>query len=327
MRSIQNCNVCVVGGAGFLGSHLVDHLIEDRDCDVLVIDNLISGRREFIHSEAKFEYADITGSETYLRQLFDHHAIQYVFNYAAEPYIPVSFARPIHVFNINAFGAMKVINAAQEAGCEGILQVSSAEIYGGCVGGKINEDHPVCPHSTYGAAKAAIDNLIQVRWKEAQTPCIALRQFNCLGSRETHSYIVPEIMSQIARRTALSPKPLPIYLGNNSFRDFLYAGDAVRMACELLEKGEFGNVYNLGASYGVKMYDLAHMIGRMMGVAVEVKEDPSRVRPWEIWHLEADVSKIYRTIETRPQVPLMDALQKTIQYFRANGEKWCWEQH
>lgn len=321
MRSIRNCNVCVVGGAGFLGSHLVNHLIEDRSCAVLVIDNLITGRREFIHPEADFEYADITGSESYLRQLFDHHGIQFVFNYAAEPYIPVSFARPLHVFNINAFGAMKVINAAQEAGCDGILQVSSAEIYGGCVSGKINEDHPVCPHSTYGAAKAAIDNLIQVRWKEAQTPCIALRQFNCVGERETHPYIVPEIISQ------LSSTRRNVRLGNNSFRDFLYAGDAVRMACELLERGQFGEVYNSGSQQGVQVYDLVPMIGELMGCSETVViPDESRMRPWEIWHLQSDNTKLYNTIVTPAYVTLRSALESTVNYYLNRGEKWVWEQ-
>lgn len=320
MRTIRNCNVCVVGGAGFLGSHLVDHLVEDRDCSVLVIDNLITGRREFIHPEADFEYADITGSESYLRQLFDHHGIQFVFNYAAEPYIPVSFARPLHVFNINAFGAMKVINAAQEAGCDGILQVSSAEIYGGCVSGKINEDHPVCPHSTYGAAKAAIDNLIQVRWKEAQTPCIALRQFNCVGERETHPYVICEIISQVTRNVMPD-----VFLGNNSFRDFQYAGDAARMSCELLEKGEWGQVYNMGAESGLNIYDLAREIGKRMSRPITVKEETSRCRPWEIWSLCSDNTKLYRTIEARPKVELGSALERVIRYFRDNGSRWVWE--
>ena len=215
MREIRNCNVCVVGGAGFLGSHLVNHLIEDRQCKVMVIDNLVTGRLEFLHQDAKFEHYDITGSESYLRRLFEAYGVEYVFNYAAEPYIPVSFERPIHVFNVNAFGAIKVINAAEEAGCRGILQVSSAEIYGDQKG-LISEDAAISPHSSYGASKAAIDFLVQVRWHEAKTPVIALRQFNCIGERETHPYVVPEIISQLAASSVVE-------LGNNSSRDFLYA--------------------------------------------------------------------------------------------------------
>lgn len=321
-RKIEGSTVCVVGGAGFLGSHLVDYLIEEKGCDVLVIDNLITGQKRFVHPKAKFEHADITVSESYLRKLFVHHKVRFVFNYAAEPYIPVSFARPLHVFEINAMGALQVINAAQEAGVEAILQVSSAEIYGSAEG-KITEREPVEPHSTYGVSKAAIDSMVQVRSREANSPVIAMRQFNCLGERETHPYVIPEIIKQIDAALKRGGEVI-VRLGNNSFRDFQYAGDAVAMAVELLEKGEFGEVYNMGSESGAYIYDLARMIGELMNVpgGVTVEPDPARVRPWEIWHLQSDNTKLYNTIDYRPKVSLPIALGKTIEWFDANGHKW-----
>lgn len=239
MRNIKNTNVCVIGGAGFLGSHLVNHLIEDRSCEVLVLDNLITGKKEHLHSKSKFIWFDIRDNENELAQIFTTHNIEYVFNYAAEPYIPECFERPMHFFDINATSVLKVLNACQIAKIQGLLQVSSAEIYGDMVG-KIKESDPITPHSTYGVSKAAADGLVQVRWREAKVPAIAMRQFNCVGERETHEYVIPEIISQLA----ISNK---VNLGNNSFRDFQYAGDAVRMAVELLEQGEFGEVYNMGS--------------------------------------------------------------------------------
>lgn len=308
-------NVCVIGSCGFLGSHLVNHLIDDRNCNVLALDNLISGHKKYIHPKAKFQWCDITHSEEQLRKIFLNNKIDYVFNYAAEPYIPVSFARPVHVFDINARGALFVLNAAQEAGVKGILQVSSAEIYGDAPNHKIDETYPANPHSTYGAAKLAIDTLVQCRWKEAQTPAIAMRQFNCVGERETHEYIIPVIINQIQQGPTIK-------LGNNSFRDFQYAGDAVRMAVELLEKGQFGEVYNMGSEEGIKMYDLALAIGHIMGFAVTVEPDTTRMRPWEIWHLQSDNTKLYSVIETRPQVGLEEALMRTVQFYKDNGNKW-----
>lgn len=310
-REIQGVPVAVIGGAGFLGSHLVNHLIEDRKCEVIVLDNLISGQKKFVHPKAKFIYCDITHSESLLCKIFKAHNIQYVFNYAAEPYIPVSFERPLHTFEINAKAALMVLNAAQEAGVKGILQVSSAEIYGD-TDGKINESATVQPHSTYGAAKAVIDSLVQIRWKEAQTPAIAMRQFNCVGENETHPYVIPEIIKQIS----LSPF---VRLGNNSFRDFQYAGDAVRMAVELLEKGNFGEVYNMGSEEGIQIYDLAKLIGKILGVEADVQLDYNRVRPWEIWHLQSDNSKLYSVISYRPKTSLEEALKLTIKDYEQNG--------
>jgi len=319
MRKIEKTNVCVVGGGGFLGSHLVDYLVNSRKCNVLVLDNLITGRKEFVNPKATFMWCDITHSESQLTKIFQENDIEYVFNYAAEPYIPVSFSRPLHVFDINARGALMVMNAAQEAGVKGILQVSSAEIYGDADELPIDEEYPARPHSTYGASKLAIDCLVQARWRENATPVIAMRQFNCLGEKETHPYIIPEIIDQIASTNKTN---VVVKLGNNSFRDFQYAGDAVKMAVELLEEGNFGEVYNMGSESGILMYDLAVLIGELMKKKVTVEVDPKRVRPWEIWHLQSDNTKLYDIIQTRPEVDLEEALSRTIKYYDDNGQDW-----
>jgi len=357
MRTIRNCPVAVIGGAGFLGSHLVEHLIEGRNCEVLVVDNLEVGRRDWLHSEAGFIHCDITGSEAWLRLVFEANKIRFVFNYAARPYVPDSYKRPVRTMDVNAMGALKVINAAQEAGVQAILQVSSAEVYGGDLLGSsnlrvlrelsINEEFPVAPHSSYGVSKAMIDAECQVAWKERQTPVIALRQFNCVGERETHPYVVPEIISQLARMQqerivdGYSRWDLPacaesatIKLGNNSFRDFMYAGDAVWIAVELLERGQFGEVYNLGSEGGIKVYDLAKLIGKLMGFAdVKVEQDQARVRPWEIWHLQSDNSKLYAAVHANKRSPslpqpltqLEEALRRKIKWYESNVRKWPWE--
>ena len=157
-RDIRNTKVCVIGGAGFLGSHLVDHLIDDRDCEVLVLDNLITGLRKHIHKDAEFQWFDIRDDEDELSRILKEHNIEYVFNYAAEPYIPECFDRPMHFFQINATAVLKVLSACHKAGVKAILQVSSAEIYGD-MKGKIKETDPVEAHSTYGVSKLAADGL------------------------------------------------------------------------------------------------------------------------------------------------------------------------
>lgn len=319
MRKVQNTNVCVIGGAGFIGSHLVDYLINEKNCNVIVLDNLITGQTKNINPKAKFIWHDIRDNENELTRILKENNIEYVFNYAAEPYIPECFERPMHFFDINATSVLRVLNACQNSNIKGLLQVSSAEIYGD-MKGKITEKDPVEPHSTYGVSKLAADGLVQVRWKEAKVPAIAMRQFNCVGERETHEYVIPEIISQLSKSNKVK-------LGNNSFRDFQYAGDAVSMAVELLEKGEFGEVYNMGSEDGIKIYDLAHLIGKLMGHdQVEIEVDQARVRPWEIWHLQSDNTKLYSVIGNKIPTPLEEALSKTIQYFYNNGNKWDWKQ-
>jgi len=316
-RSIKESSVCVIGGAGFLGSHLVNYLVDERKCDVLVLDNLITGLKKHIHEKAKFMWYDIRDDENTLSDILKKHSVKYVFNYAAEPYIPECFERPLHFFDINANAVLKVLNACQKADIKALLQVSSAEIYGDMTG-KTKESDPVTPHSTYGVSKMAADGLVQVRWREAGVRAIAMRQFNCVGERETHEYVVPEIISQL-------DKGNQIKLGNNSFRDFQYAGDAIEMAVDLLENGKFGEVYNMGSEGGIKIYDLANLIGKLMGYKeVIIDVDEERVRPWEIWHLQSDNTKLYGVIKTRPQTSLEEALKKTVDYFHNNKCQWDW---
>lgn len=341
---IDGSVVAVVGGAGFLGSHLVDYLVCDKRCRVWVVDNFISGKRKYIHKNAEYVNLDITGPEQLLHNFFKQIGVNYVFNYAAMPYVPDSFKRPLKVFDINAFGALKVINAAHEAGAKGILQISSAEIYGnepatseeGVI--PMNEDYPARPHSSYGASKLAIDSLVQCRWKEAKVPVISLRQFNCVGARETHAYIVPELISQCWRQIKTLPygrdssgKPrLIISLGNNTSRDFLCATDQVVMATELLEKGQFGEVYNLGSESHISIYELAYLVAdimaRQLGANlpdVTIVKDPNKVRPWDIWTLKSDNSKIYSIISARPKGSLCDGIKAAIGHFISNGG--CWD--
>ena len=162
----------------------------------------------------------------------------------------------------------------------------------------------------------AADGLVQVRWREAGVPAIAMRQFNCVGERESHPYVIPEIISQLNKSNKLN-------LGNNSFRDFQYSKDAVSMAVELLEKGRFGEVYNMGSEDGIQIYDLAHLIGDLMGhPKVEINVDPVRVRPWEIWHLQSDNTKLYGVIGKKIPTSLRTSLEKTIEYYKNNNYKW-----
>lgn len=311
-----------------------------------MLDNLSNGLLQFIHKDADFQYCDITKSESYLQKVLKEYGAKYVFSYAAHPYIPISFDRPGHVFDVNATGAMNVITAAHEAGVDGILQVSSAELYGDGKmfsreygsEGALSEDDPVIPHSSYGASKAAVDFWVQARWREAKVPCIALRQFNCVGERETHPYVVPEIISQLWQQIGLVMRDgteVPrcdtptVRLGNNSRRDFMYAGDAVRVAVELLERGQFGEVYNLGSEDSISIYDLAKLIGKVMGFSdTVVQKDEARVRPWEIWHLASSNEKINQAIDTNPLddlITLEEALRRTVAWFHQNGGKWPWQ--
>ncbi len=332
-RDLTGSVVAVTGGAGFIGSHLVDLLVEDCKCHVVVVDDLSVGKKEWVHPAAKLVRVDITQEDTNsLQWLLQYHKVQYVFGLAAIPFLPDCYENPQRVFDVNAVAALRVMEAAHKVGVRGILQVSSAEVYD--QEGLIIEDSPTCARSTYGASKLAVDYLVQCRWREAGVPVLAVRQLTACGPRESHSYIIPEIISQLSRwredtgmygrEVVGAPK---VKLGANTTRDFSYVGDVVKAQVELMEHGDGGNVYNLGSGVGTHIYDLVPMVAKAMGIQGEVRieTDPSRFRRWEIQSIVADCTKLHSTIPHRPRVGLQEAIQRTVDYHRECGGKWVWE--
>lgn len=315
MRTIQGCKVAVIGGAGFLGATLTDHLIADRDCDVLVIDNLSVGQRKYVPPGARFVWCDVCGPEEHLITLLRDHHVRFVFMTAAIPFVPDGFLKPLHTFNVTAGAVLRVLEVAAKAEVEGTAVISSAEIFGGETSGRVSETTPIQPRSTYAVAKQAADSLVQVRWREAGVKSLAIRQFNSYGPRCLQPLVLTTIIDQ------LSCGPT-VKLGNNTTRDFQYCTDTVSVWVEILEKGNWGDVVNCGSETCIRVFDLAKMVGKLMGYdAIDIVVDPSRVRPdkVEVWHLQADCAKLHALIGYRERVSLEEGVLRTIEWYRQNG--------
>lgn len=302
---------CIIGGAGFIGSHIVNKL-NNKGEDVVVIDNLISGVKDFIPEDVTFEWGDIR-SQKDMDRIFKKYSFDRVINLAAQPYIPKCYDDPELFFETNANGTLNVIRACEKYGVRRFLQYASAEEYG-TQKGKISEDVAIHPQSTYGVSKVAADYLCRVRHRESGLEALALRQFNCYGPRETHEYVIPEIISQLDTSNV-------VHLGNiRAERDFLYVEDAAEYALELIEKGEPGEIYNLGSSECISIENLAHLIGSLMGHdKVDIVIDKEKLRPWDIERLQSDNTKIHEVVDYRPKTSFEDGLMKTISYYKEHG--------
>jgi nucleoside-diphosphate-sugar epimerase len=309
---IANSNVCVVGGAGMIGTYLVDELIK-RGNKVLVLDNLLAGKKEDINKDAEFLWYDIRTNPDKLITIFKEKKIDFVFHLASLPYIPECFDDPQPFFEINAGGTMNILRACEKSDVKKLLVYSSAEIYG-YYKGKIKEDCLLKPQSTYGVAKISADRLSFIRYVEAELPVVINRQFNVFSPRANHRYIIPEIISQLLISDT-------VYLGNiNSVRDFLYIEDAVNMVIELLEKGNPGEAYNVGSDKVYTIKQIAEIVGKLLGhKKINIKIDKSKFRPWDINKLQANTEKLYRTIKYRPQTSFEEGLKKTIEHYKQYG--------
>lgn len=312
-------NYAVIGGAGFIGSHIVDELIAQGH-NVFVIDNFVSGNRKNVHPKAKIIRHDIVKKHRGLYHIFLRYKIDYVFHLAAEPYIPECYERPEDFFNVNANGTMNVLMACKAAKIKKIVYFSTSEVYG-TVEGKISETTPLNPQSTYAVSKLAGDRLAFTLFHEQKIPVVIVRQFNCYGERETHEYVIPEIISQVDS----GDTPGILMLGNiKAKRDFMYVKDAANISVQLMKLGKVGEVYNVGTGVSISIEEIAKTIISRQDKKIKIEIDQKRLRPFDVEKLEANTTKLKKII-TPKLTPFKEGLDNTIKWYLQNGHKWGFE--
>ncbi|MBU2541443.1 MAG: GDP-mannose 4,6-dehydratase [Candidatus Omnitrophica bacterium] len=319
--NFKNRNVLVTGGAGFIGSSIVRELLKEK-AKVIVYDNFLSGdisNLQDLGSPIDIIKGDILDKG--LTRILKAKRIEYVFNLAAEPYIPHCYYRPQKFFEVNANGALNVLLACRDAKVKRILQYSTSEVYGTAQYIPMDEDHPTRPLSTYAVSKLAADRLCYTLHHEQGIPVIILRQFNVYGPRETQPYIIPEIITQLAKGPELK-------LGNiTARRDLTYVLDAAQGAIALMKCREAeGEVVNLGTGKDWSVEAMAKTCTRLMGYEkAKIVIEKTRLRPLDVSRLQCNYSKIQKLTGWRPKVSLKEGLASTIEHFKEMGNKWIWE--
>lgn len=318
---LKNQTAFVTGGAGFIASALVRELLREG-CRVVVYDNFVSGdmtNLESVKSRVEIIRGDVR-EQNFAATLAASKA-DLLFHLAAEPYVPGSFDRPRHFFEVNAVGTLNVMLACLEVGIKRILLYSSSEVYGTAKRIPMDEEHPTCPHSTYATSKLAADRLCYTLHHEQGLPVIILRQFNVYGPRETHPYVIPELITQLSRGNT-------VQLGNvEARRDLTYVDDAVRGAARLMKCDDaVGKVVNLGSGSDWSVAELAHALGKFFDrKRIDITIDRARLRPLDVDRLCCDNTKVRQMIGWEPEISLLDGLRKTIEWYESNGRVWIWE--
>ncbi|MBI2598324.1 MAG: GDP-mannose 4,6-dehydratase [Candidatus Diapherotrites archaeon] len=319
--NLENKNVLVTGGAGFIGSSLVRILLEEK-ANVFVFDNFSTGSLKLlqeIEDRVKIIQGDVRSSD--IGNIFSKNSVDVVFHLAAEPYIPSCYDRPKDFFETNANGTLNVLLAAKDSGVKRLLYFSSSEVYGSAQKNPMDETHPFYPLSTYAVSKLSAERLCFTFSHEHGLDVVIQRQFNVFGPRETHPYIIPEIISQLSSSSELS-------LGNlESSRDFTFVEDAVRASVALMKEDKaVGEVFNCGTKKSYTVKEIAQIIGKLMGKKnILIKTEKKRFRPMDVQKLVGDYSKLYNLTGWVPKVSFEDGLQKTIQWHAENNHKWPFE--
>jgi len=313
--------VLVTGGAGFIGSSLIRHLI-DTDYEVTVLDNMSIGLRDNLptNNRLRLVTGDVRDFELVSTAVHGH---QYVMHLAAQAFIPLSYQLPLQVAEANAIGSLNVFKACLNHGVRRIVHISSSEVYGSAKYVPMNEDHPLCPHSTYAVAKAAADMWGQTFFLEHKLPIVILRPFNTFGPRESLPYFIPEMIRQALKEEVF-------HAGNlEASRDFTYVNDTVHAMARALEtEGIEGETVNIGTGKTWKMREILELIRANTGArSKEVIFDEKRLRHKDVTTLMADNTKAHKILAWKPETSLEDGIKRTVEWYLDNGMMWGYEKH
>lgn len=304
--------VMVTGGAGFLGSHLIDRLLA-KGCDVLCVDNLFTGSKDNIahlHANPHFEFMrhDVTFP------LFVE--VDEIYNLAC-PASPVHYQHdPIQTTKTSVHGAINMLGLAKRLGCK-ILQASTSEVYGDPAVHPQKEDYwghvnPIGPRSCYDEGKRCAETLFFDYHRQVNLPIKVMRIFNTYGPRmhPADGRVVSNFIMQ-----ALKGEPISIYGNGSQTRSFCYVDDLIAGMIALMETGpEVTGPINIGNPGEFTIRELATQVIELTGSRSEIVEhplpadDPKQRRP--------DISLAKRVLNWEPTIQLQQGLARTIDYFR-----------
>lgn len=311
--------VLVTGAGGFIGSHLVERLVEAG-----------ASVRAFVHYNSRADpgLLRMAVSENLSRielvggDLRDADAIraavkgcQFVFHLGALISIPYSYLHPAEVVESNFMGTLNVLMACRDFEVERLVHTSTSEVYGTALKPMIDESHPLQGQSPYSASKIGADKLAESFHCTYDLPVVTVRPFNTYGPRQSARAVIPTIITQaIAGST--------IRLGSlDTIRDFTYVDDTVNgFLCAAMAGNVEGCTFNLGTGEAVSIGDLSAKIIQKVGTHVKVKADAARLRPRksEVKRLLSDNSLAREKLGWNPVVSLDDGLDKTIFWIREN---------
>jgi len=311
--------VLVTGAGGFIGSHLVDALLE-RGAVVRAFVRYTSRKDPGMLRQLSPE--DFSKVEIVAGDLRDEHAVrhavegcQIVFHLGALISIPYSYRHPVEVGSTNFMGTMNVLTACRETGVERLIHTSTSEVYGTARQVPITEEHPLQGQSPYSASKIGADKLVESFYCTYGLPAVTVRPFNTFGPRQSARAVIPAIITQALHSDTLK-------LGNmETTRDFTFVRDTVNGFIQAGEAlGVEGQVFNLGTGEEISIGDLARKIIHMLNRPVTIQTDPERLRPEasEVFRLVSDNSEAARRLDWQPATTLDQGLEITIKWVRDN---------
>lgn len=307
----------VTGGAGFIGSHLADFLVE-RGEHVRVVDNLSTGALQNlaqVRDRVEFVEGDLAEPEIAAAAVRD---MEYVLHQAALPSVPRSVAQPVASHHANVTATVNLLNAARDAGVRRFVYAGSSSVYGDQPGDCKHEDMPPKPLSPYAAAKTACEYYLRAFHVCYGLETVGLRYFNVFGPRQrpdsAYAAVIPRFIGAI-----LAGEAPTVYGDGAQARDFTYVENNV-WANWLAATGGYaacGQVYNIACGEARSLLELVAALNRQVGAGIAPRFTAPRVG--DIRLSRADIGRATADLGYRVRVPFEEGLKRTLDWFRQAG--------
>jgi dTDP-glucose 4,6-dehydratase len=310
----------VTGGAGFIGSHFIRHMMQRDDVRLIInldkltyaghLDNLRDIEK---NKRYRFVRGDIANTAVVDRLMPD---VDSVVNFAAETHVDRSIQDASPFLHTNVVGTQVLLDSARRNGLKRFLHVSTDEVYGSIARGAATETTPLAPSSPYSASKAGADHLVLSYYRTYNVPVLITRAANNYGPFQYPEKFLPLFITH-----ALENQPLPLYGDGGNVRDWLHVSDHCAGLERVLRRGGLGEIYNIGTGTGYRNIDVARLLLKRLGRP----KDLIRYVPDRLGHdrrYAMSIKKMKTQLNWKPLIPFSEGFPQLIDWYIANRSWW-----
>lgn len=300
--------VLITGGAGFIGSHVIEKLLQE-DCQVCVLDNLHTGCRENVPEGIQLIEMDIC--DKMIIDVFERNHFDVVIHLAGQTMVNISVDDPYFDANINILGTVNLLEACRKTGVKRVIFASTAAAYGDIEQLPILESFETIPTSFYGLSKLTVERYLQMYYKLYGLDYVALRFANVYGERQGDGG-EGGVISIFTKKVA-HDESITINGDGNQTRDFIYVGDIANSIWRAVNTRHCNTIYNVSTKTEVTINDMVALLNEISGKEIEPTYGP--IRSGDIYRSVLSNDKAVLKLKWKPCTSLKEGLSRTYQYF------------